>query len=328
MARKARRKDSPVQAQAYLIQSDMFVLGFCLFVLPYFLASFVLLRKKVLRHAANAVSFSVLLFLQFIFAFLVVQDRTPGNILQHIARPTLKFYTQYYALIFALSATAYLALPFLQKRVRRSKKFKALIFALLLLAVFNVSALLWALNHFPIEQPRTVFYVLQSPVEGGVNARTVLSAAVCILTPLLVCIAAYAAGPKVLALRERRRGPVAEPAEAKAVATLFLAGMFAMSVAAVFFRARLWEYPALMAAASEPPVKSEFYEKEFVPPESVGIEFPEEKRNLIVIFLESMESSYADRASGGLLDENLIPRLTSLAAKNVNFSNTEYMGGV
>ncbi len=73
---------------------------------------------------------------------------------------------------------------------------------------------------------------------------------------------------------------------------------------------------------------SELYEHEYVDPNSVEITFPEEKRNLIYIYLESMETSYLDKAQGGAMDTNLIPELTQLAQENVNFSHNESVGGL
>ncbi len=72
---------------------------------------------------------------------------------------------------------------------------------------------------------------------------------------------------------------------------------------------------------------STIYEEEYVDPLDVAITPPAEKRNLICIYLESMETSYASAAEGGLQEVNLIPNLTALAAENVSFSETEGLGG-
>ena len=53
-------------------------------------------------------------------------------------------------------------------------------------------------------------------------------------------------------------------------------------------------------------------EDNYVDPDRVNITFPEQKRNLIYLYLESMESTYADKASGGAFDKNYIPELTQL----------------
>ena len=72
---------------------------------------------------------------------------------------------------------------------------------------------------------------------------------------------------------------------------------------------------------------SDFIEEKYVDPKEVSIKFPKKKRNLIYIYLESMESTYTDIENGGLQEVGLISELTDLAKENINFSNTENLGG-
>lgn len=75
---------------------------------------------------------------------------------------------------------------------------------------------------------------------------------------------------------------------------------------------------------------SRFIEENYVNTADVKVTFPEKKRNLLYIYLESMETTYADRESGGGFDTNLIPELTALAKENEDFSggSTELDGGI
>lgn len=72
---------------------------------------------------------------------------------------------------------------------------------------------------------------------------------------------------------------------------------------------------------------TELFDKEYVDPNTVEIKFPEEKRNLIYIYLESMENTFLSEEKGGALKENMIPELATLAEENLNFSHTEGLGG-
>lgn len=65
---------------------------------------------------------------------------------------------------------------------------------------------------------------------------------------------------------------------------------------------------------------STFIDDNYIDPSSVNITFPEQKRNLIYIFLESMEMTYADKENGGAFKQNVIPELTQLAQENEDFS--------
>lgn len=68
---------------------------------------------------------------------------------------------------------------------------------------------------------------------------------------------------------------------------------------------------------------STFIDDNYVDPSSVNITFPEKKRNLIYIFLESMEMTYADQEDGGAFKKNVIPELTKLAQDNEDFSGKD-----
>lgn len=72
---------------------------------------------------------------------------------------------------------------------------------------------------------------------------------------------------------------------------------------------------------------SQIYETHYKDTNEIKIEFPAEKRNLILIYLESMESSLVSKENGGTFKESRIPELEKLALDNLNFSNTEKIGG-
>ncbi|MBQ6660521.1 MAG: LTA synthase family protein [Lachnospiraceae bacterium] len=65
---------------------------------------------------------------------------------------------------------------------------------------------------------------------------------------------------------------------------------------------------------------SPIYDDEYVGAETVMIKAPEKKKNLIYIYMESMEDSYADREHGGASKENMIPEMTEIAVNNINFT--------
>ena len=75
--------------------------------------------------------------------------------------------------------------------------------------------------------------------------------------------------------------------------------------------------------------QSTIYQENYVDPLAANITFPQQKRNLIYIYLESMENSYMDTESGGALQCNVMPELTALAGEeeNINFSYTDGIGG-
>lgn len=75
--------------------------------------------------------------------------------------------------------------------------------------------------------------------------------------------------------------------------------------------------------------KSTLYEDYFTDPHDVKITFPSQKRNLIYIYVESLESTYLSKELGGIQEENLLPHLSELAQteNGINFSHQNNLGG-
>ncbi len=69
------------------------------------------------------------------------------------------------------------------------------------------------------------------------------------------------------------------------------------------------------------------YAEHYVHPRSVEVTFPEKKRNMVLIFVESLESTAASRANGGGWQYSIIPELEQYATDAVNFSATRGVGG-
>ena len=99
-----------------------------------------------------------------------------------------------------------------------------------------------------------------------------------------------------------------------------------LSVAMLLHAAFTVELPAYIGYLCQ---QSTIYQENYVDPLAANITFPEQKRNLIYIYLESMENSYMDTESGGALQCNVMPELTALAGdeENINFSHTDGIGG-
>lgn len=64
-----------------------------------------------------------------------------------------------------------------------------------------------------------------------------------------------------------------------------------------------------------------YIEDRYVDPNTTKLTFPEKKRNLIFIYLESMENTYFSKDLGGYMDENLMPDLAELSKEGISFSH-------
>ncbi|MGN0776395.1 MAG: LTA synthase family protein [Candidatus Ventricola sp.] len=73
--------------------------------------------------------------------------------------------------------------------------------------------------------------------------------------------------------------------------------------------------------------QSYLIENEYVDAGSVSLTFPEKKRNLITVYVESAETSSQDVANGGFFEVNYIPEMTEIAKENVSFSQSDLLEG-
>lgn len=73
--------------------------------------------------------------------------------------------------------------------------------------------------------------------------------------------------------------------------------------------------------------RTTIYDDYYAMPENAKIISPENPRNLLCIYLESMETTYSDQIHGGMQSENYIPFLTDLALNNTSFGSTDAILG-
>lgn len=70
-----------------------------------------------------------------------------------------------------------------------------------------------------------------------------------------------------------------------------------------------------------------FYEENYIKGQDIVISAPAKKRNLVLIFVESMESTFAKTKNQNYFEDDLIPEIAALAKQGVNFSDTDDLGG-
>lgn len=72
---------------------------------------------------------------------------------------------------------------------------------------------------------------------------------------------------------------------------------------------------------------SDFIKANYVDAKDATIIFPGKKRNLIYIYMESLETTYLSNSLGGYQNKNLMPNLVDLTSGETNFSNSDLLGG-
>lgn len=168
---------------------------------------------------------------------------------------------------------------------------------------------LWYKNNFNLEF-KELLYTLASPLKGT-GQNTVWQILSACLPPALACVLGYVIVTIVFwnCCREtawlRRTGA--------AICSLVL--VVSLVLGTVWLR-----IPAYVKALQD---KTTVYEDHYVDPEKVAITASGETRNLIYIYVESLETTYTSLELGGAQGINYMPLLTDLAEQNLSFSDKE-----
>ena len=190
-----------------------------------------------------------------------------------------------------------------------------------LIFIFSTSllfALPWSLYNYPLQHPLTVFFVLSSNTEGA-DSNTVNSILFGFVIPTIIVYILY----KIIYLCLYKKNP---EVISKIMLKINLVYLAIMTILCICFL-KIFSYPFIIYENFKKPENSSFYSENFIDPKTTEIVVPESKRNLITIYVESLETSYISEKAGGVFEQNLIPNLTKLAEKNINFSHTDKIGG-
>lgn len=176
------------------------------------------------------------------------------------------------------------------------------------LSVWLILSELWAFNNWSNLKAEEIIFELSQPLTGtgdDIIAKYIYKC----LVPGLV-IAAMVTAYLILFRRS------------DAVRKVSRIGMFLSIVIAIEAFAYGWVQLDLGEYLANAGKDSSYIEDNYVDPRSVSITFPRKKRNLIYLYLESTEATFADTKSGGAFEENCIPELTALAKENEDFSGS------
>lgn len=194
----------------------------------------------------------------------------------------------------------------------------ALVFFICILFLFSCQ---WALTAFGNIDIGQIIYHLQEPMEGTASQQIYSF----IFDPLNKSLIVFSVYLYITQIIQRYRLKALKFKRNKvlfnSLLTLFVLASGALSI---YGGLSSFGIDKLKAAFLE---DSNLFEDHYVKPQSVQVTFPEQKRNLIYIFVESLETTYISKDLGGVQPANLLPNLSELAQENVNFSNSDKIGG-
>lgn len=207
---------------------------------------------------------------------------------------------------------------------------KKMNYVLLLLSIIAIFATIWVREAYGKATLDQIIFHMQVPVEGTTSDITFIIIYECFIKSILVFIGfillniilSYILKDKVKLVYKKK----------------------SINIIPFDFQSKLWFYLSLIIIgylavdtlnyydvvyfAKNTFTESKFIENNYIDPNSVDIKFPKEKKNLIYIYVESLESTYVSKELGGSFDKNLIPNLYNFAIDNTSFSHTQAFGGL
>ena len=202
------------------------------------------------------------------------------------------------------------------------------LFLLLVSALILFSAV-WVTTNWGLLSFESIIFQLKSPIHGTGNGMIrdyIFRAALPAILILAIGICVYI----FVVRRISKKDPHSK--KAKISYSVTLSSTFVVAILLLAFGVNiLWNKAGLGEYIHNINTESDWIEMSYVDPAKTSLTFPEKKRNLIYIFLESVELTYTDEASGGAFKYNCLPNLTALAqsegADNFRGTETKLNGG-
>ena len=220
-----------------------------------------------------------------------------------------------------LDDSEWLALRRSQKKSAFKKLCRFLLGPTILLGFLILLSVVWIRRQFGDVTPEMMVMQLRMPLQGT-GGNLYLSFILQVALPALVITIAIMVLER--AIRQRKFilfvGKLA--VFPNVVTSMVLATIF--FVASFLHSAIELELPQYIANRSK---ISDFIEKNYVIPKTENLVFPEQKRNLIYIYMESMESTFLSVEQGGQMPQSIIPELFDIAQDNFTFSHHNKVGG-
>ena len=184
----------------------------------------------------------------------------------------------------------------------------SIVFGLLfVLSVILFALSVWYKNNYFLEF-KELLYVLTGPIEGtgGGMVQEVVGAA---LPYALIALAVYVTSAIVLKKSDKVCRII------RTVGCILCSVSLISSLVVTAFAFRFNTYFNDMRE------KTTIYEDRYVDPAKVSITSNGKPKNLIYIYVESLENTHASVENGGFMNDNYLPGLTALAKENLSFSH-------
>ncbi len=207
---------------------------------------------------------------------------------------------------------------------------------ILFTAVFSAYCLFrWSVEEFDFTIDSIIF-TLTTPLDGTNDAMLESGLNYCIprIVAFVLLYVSIVSAVNIAIYRAKRRyvPKIREPlaARAKSYTALFLCVCILMLTGFSYHTFYVADaHYDIVGYLNDSRLTTTLYEDYFVDPKDADLRFAGgKKKNLVYVYLESMETTYAHYEKYGKEQINLIPNLERIASENVNFSHTDGFGGL
>ncbi len=205
-----------------------------------------------------------------------------------------------------------------------------LLFLIVVLAVFSTN---WALKSYNSIQPEEILFYLTVPIDSTESGIIVDYLVFSLLPTLIISVIALYFIREIFK-KVKKHNIIIKLTILKKSFKLKIKGLIInitlnvllliLAVVAIYSCLNRLELNSYISNQLE---ESTFIAENYVNAKDAKLTFPKKKRNLIYIYVESLETTYFQKEVGGNQEEELMPRLRELAKNNTNFSNTDKLGG-
>ena len=289
-------------------------------------------NQKLKRTSKTTINLFGESILQVITSYILViisltfaKGMTYIHIFKSLFESRLRFLIKFSAITFIYLAVILLLSLLLKTEIKHSteKKKKPYIFSFIftfLVAQFLMFAL-YMRNMFPYLDIEELLFVLSMPVKGTSHIIVISLIVFLLVIPLCFSIFHLALQKTNIifvytVFKNKEKSFFPFKFNHKIISSIVLV-MFVLIVCNIKFNLSKYILKELKGSTT-------FYEENYISPKDVSFTFPEHKKNLIFIYLESTEAEISSHAKEGI---NLIPELTELAKNNLSFSNSDDIGG-
>jgi phosphoglycerol transferase len=191
----------------------------------------------------------------------------------------------------------------------------------LIVEIFCIKIIPVLKSTFPLENTDAVMYTLTQNVEGSrdfVMSLLLHSFVSSLILSFVLVLTSFAVLFIFCYLRKRNVLKLKFIPSYKVLIVVLNLICFVFLAKSVYSDLPVIDYYVAWKDTLDVPGHSEFYKQEYIDPDSVHIEF-KEKKNLILIFLESMEYNFQDSVNGGNHPRNLIPEISEYIKNEQSF---------